>query len=92
MPQVELPTSLLNCKEIKPSILKEISPEYSLEGLMLKLKLPYLGPLMGRAHSLEETLTLEKIECRRSREQQRMSWLDNITDLMDINLGKLREI
>ena len=57
---------------------------------MLKLKLPSLGPLMGRAHSLEETLTLEKIEGRRSREQLRMSWLDNITNLTDINLGKLR--
>ena len=67
-------------------MLKEISPEYSLEGFMLKLKLQYLGPLMGRARSLEETLTLENTEGRRSREQQRMSWLDNITDLMDINV------
>ena len=92
MAQVELPTSLLECKEIKPSILKEISPEYSLERLMLKLKLQYLGSLMGRAQSLEETLTLEKTEGGRSREQQRMRWLDNITDLMDINLNKLLEI
>ena len=59
---------------------------------MLKLKLQYLGSLMGRAQSLEETLTLEKTEGGRSREQQRMRWLDNITDLMDINLNKLLEI
>ena len=65
------------------SILKEISPEYSLEGLMLKLKLHYFGHLILRTDSLEKTLTLSKIEGRRSRGQQRMRWLDGITDLMD---------
>ena len=66
------------------SILKEISPEYSLEGLMLKLKLQYFGHLMRRADSLEKTLMLEKIGGRRRREWQRMRWLDGITDSMDI--------
>ena len=65
------------------SILKEISPEYSLEGLMLKLKLQYFGHLMGRTDSLEKTLMLGKIEGRRGRGQQRMRWLDGITDLME---------
>ena len=65
------------------SILKEISPEYSLEGLMLKLKLQYFGHLMGRTDSLEKTLILGKVEGRRGREQQRMRWLDGITDLME---------
>ena len=70
------------------SVLKEISPEYSLEGLMLKLKLQYFGHLMQRTDSLEKILMLEKIEGRR-REQQRMRWLDGITDLMDMFLGGL---
>ena len=74
------------------SILKEISPEYSLEGLMLKLKLQYFGHLMRRTDSLEKTLMLGKIEGRRRRGQQRMRWLDNITDSMDMNLRELQEI
>ena len=74
------------------SILKEISPEYSLEGLMLKLKLQYFGHLMRRTHSFEKTLMLGKIEGRRRRGQQRMRWLDGITDLMDMCLGELREL
>ena len=77
-------------KRSNQSILKEISPEYSLEGLMLKLKLQYFGHLMRRADSLEKTLMLGKIEGRRRREQQRMRWLDGITDSMD--MSKLREL
>ena len=74
------------------SILKEISPECSLEGLMLRLKLQFFGHLMGRADSLEKTLMLGKIEGRRRRGQQRMRWLDDIIGLMDMGLGGLQEL
>ena len=74
------------------SILKEISPEYSLEGLMLKLKLQYFGHLMQRADSFEKTLMLGKIEGRRRRGPQRTRWLDGTTDSMDVNLSELQEM
>ena len=74
------------------SILKEISPGCSLEGLMLKLKFQYFGHLMGRTDSLEKTLMLGKIEGRRGRGQQRMTWLNGITDSMDMSLSELREL
>ena len=79
-------------KRSNHSILKEISPKYSLEGLMLKLKLQYFDHLMQRADSLGKTLILEKIEGRRKQGQQRMRWLDCITDLKDISLSKLLAI
>ena len=74
------------------SILKEISPEYSLEGLLLRLKLQYFGHLMQRTDSLEKTLMLGKIEGRRRRGRQRMRWLDSIADSMDMSLGKVQEL
>ena len=80
----------MDCKET--AIIKEISPEYSLEGLILKLKLQYFGYLIHRADSFEETLMLGKIECGGRRGQQRMRWLEGTTDLMDMSLSKLQEL
>ena len=84
--------SPMDCKEIQPANLKEISPEYSSEGLLLKLKLQHFGHLMRRADSLEKTLMLGKTEGRRRRGQQRMKWLDDVTDLMDMRLSELWEM
>ena len=79
-------------RRFNQSILKEISPEYSLEGLMMQLKLHYFVLMMQRIDSLEKTLILGKIECERRRGQQRMRWLDSITDLIEMSLSKLQEL
>ena len=84
--------SPLDCKENKPVNPKEINPEYSLEGLMLKLKLQYFGHLIWRANSLEKILMLGKTEGRRRRGQQKVRWLDGITDSVDMSLGRIHEI
>ena len=82
----------MDCKEIQPVHPKEVSPEFSLEGLRLELKLQYFGHLMRRADSLEKTLILGKIEGRRRRGQQSLRWLDVITNLMDMSLSRLQEL
>ena len=84
--------SFLDCKQSNESILKEINPEYSLEGLMLKLKLQYFGHLMPTADSLEKTLIMGKIEGQRRRGGQKMRWFNGTTDSMDMNLSKLWKI
>ena len=84
--------SLLDCKEIQPVLIKEMSPEYALEGLMLKPKLQYFGHMMQRTDSLEKTLMLGRIKGRRRRGRQRMRWLYGITDSLDVSLSELRKL